>query len=317
MHAAFSTNGSITITSPDYTDLVIHIKQGTDTYMKISRLLYDNGDIIPEPALPKNIRRKSPKDFAVDDDSRTHVNIGTGEDSDIILDLTKHPNTLISGGAGSGKTILLSNVIGHGLHYSNINLHIMCLKPEEYRNLKLRDQDERQQSWSSVLSSLIVIKNTIKSRYTLMENNGWMSILDNDHRQSADYLIIDDNDVMFDKNHTRMSNVSYENYSDHGIDSIRTLISETLEYIMKFGKQAGVFTFIATQHPDYYHNMFDAKSSRIQCGCVPKITANIGLGDYPEYSISPHLRGRAIINQYHVQRPFQIPFVEHEVIYKP
>lgn len=314
MTAEYATNGSITLSSNrNGNNLTIHINKGTSTFKQLESMLQAHGDSMPSPALPDSIRRNSLDDFDIPNHA-THINIGVGEHGDIILDAKR--GTFIFGGAGAGKSVLVSNIIGHAMHYDDIALHVMSERHDEYENVGFRSWDDYTSSPAAAFGTLLALRSMVEFRYKMMDGAGKHQWNPEDYNVDPVLLkthyVIMDGASLFGGDSYGINDEPNAGYSLTGSESITTLILKTARYIAEFGGNAGVYLFVSSQYPERIMHQCD---NVIACGHNSIERYRIAFGAFPSYDVPPDPRGRAIIKDASGnQRVFQIPYVNRDIL---
>lgn len=116
------------------------------------------------------------------------------------MDLSKNPHMIVAGSTGSGKSVILHNIIANMLNYNNCEMILVDPKNiefSEYEKLKLNINV--LYSYEETMSTLDRLLSVMESRYTMMRNGSQASefpyillIID----EFAD-LVLQDTDELF------------------------------------------------------------------------------------------------------------------------
>jgi S-DNA-T family DNA segregation ATPase FtsK/SpoIIIE len=191
----------------------------------------------------------------------------TDEGKKMELDLSRHPHTLIAGGTGSGKSVLLHTIIANAgiLRMSgsrDIQVYLSDPKQVEfnvYEGVKSL-APVIAYDYDQTISMLKFIENKMNSRYELLASEGYSSVEDCPDTFSTDIVIIDE-------------------VSDLMIQDKKSKRFETL--VVKLAQKcraAGIYLVLATQRPsvDVLTGLIKANfPARISCKVSSRVDSQV------------------------------------------
>jgi hypothetical protein len=291
---------------------LVTVNPGTPTWKTLDSNLKQLGVSAPDPDLPneliyKPIDTDSRND---DDDPRSTVRIGAGEGGkDVILDLNKNPSVIVSGGTGSGKTVLMRTIIEHGLRHDGIRLNVIDLNGVQ-KNLRQGDRVARSidEAYDLITRLRVEMNDTYKQlANTVGDAEGEEKILSS---RKTEWIIIDPADWLLGGVSTlspsRMGTV-------HAAEKI-SLMTDTINYLVRLCRSAGIYVFMITGYLDTIstsgREIVSNSMTKIYCGHQNWKAFRDLFSENPRYDLPARPRGRAVIlNMGGRQQIFQIGFI--------
>lgn len=158
----------------------------------------------------------------------------TAEGKPLWVDMSKNPHLLIAGSTGSGKSVLLHNIIANAAKRNDVNLFLIDTKRVEF-NIYNNDAFEGlvwnvSDNYENALASLFCVHNMMESRYNFMAKAGIQSIEQAPHMFSKVMVIIDEAADLMLFNRTK----EFENI---------------IVKLAQKARAAGIYLILATQRP--------------------------------------------------------------------
>ncbi len=92
--------------------------------------------------------------------------------SDVCMDLSKNPHLLIAGTTGSGKSVLLHNIIGNILYHNSATLFLIDPKNIEFSDYEGKSDDVVVgYSYDAAISTIDIVISEMEERFRLLRNN--------------------------------------------------------------------------------------------------------------------------------------------------
>lgn len=177
--------------------------------------------------------------------------IGSNIDQNICFDAAVNPHLLIAGTTGSGKTTLINTIIANALRLKNIEIAIIDMKPNLYKNIKnicIAD------NYISAVEILDFIFTTMESRYKMISSK---SI---DHFNNDPILFIIDE------------------FADLIMQDYKKTFYNLFIRLIQICRGAGIYCIAATQRPssDIFKGALKANfPARISCKVASSIDSKI------------------------------------------
>lgn len=188
--------------------------------------------------------------------------IGEGSGSNAIwMSLDQNPHLLIAGSTGSGKSVLLHNIIKNCEYIENIQLYLIDTKIVElgyYKNNK--NVIAFAETYKQGVSVLKHLNSTMNMRYSILNQNSLSSFEETDIFKPI-VLIIDEAADLFANDET------------HEFEKLLVALASK-------GRSAGIFIIMATQRPstDIISGIIKANfPARIACKVASKIDSMVVL----------------------------------------
>lgn len=216
----------------------LQLSNQTETYESLFKLLAVEGLAdINEVSIPsKSTRITDLAQFeAPGKDSRTHMLIGEGLGNSLVdVDLSSH--LLVTGLTGSGKSLIVQDILLHTLNQSDTQAWVAYSNRIEYANFHFRQNDRQSTGSRDIMMMLNEAIEEMHSRYSLLEEmdlNEKMSL--NDYRElpvdkalPTIRIFMDDLDYLL-------------NSSRNNVDKARNvLIADGVEAIARLGRAVGI-----------------------------------------------------------------------------
>lgn len=172
--------------------LKLSISTQTASYRALLELFEADGSSLANGVPLETLRIESTDPLkAAGEDPRTHIEIGRGVgDSPVVLDLSG--NLLVAGSTGSGKSILLRNILCHGLTEPEVELRAIDLKQVELSGYAYRPQDRLVTTWEDMLLLLRDLSDELEEREDLESSPPLLDLF------STIYILIDEIAPLFD-----------------------------------------------------------------------------------------------------------------------
>ena len=285
----------------------LQLSNQTETYESLFKLLAAEGLAdINEVSIPsKSTRITDLAQFeAPDKDSRTHMLIGEGLGNSLVdVDLSSH--LLVTGLTGSGKSLIVQDILIHTLNQSDTQAWVAHSNRIEHTNFNFRQNDRQSTGSRDILMMLNEAIEEMHNRYSLLEK---MDL--NDYRE----LPVD---KALPTIRIFMDNLDYLlRFSRNNVDKARNvLIADGVEAIARLGRAAGIQLVVsAHNYSDIPSNLMANMHSRIVMGSVFYAYAKGILGKAAKYNQSMLTnRGRGILAYHGEQSLFQGYFVPWEL----
>lgn len=216
--------------------------------------------------------------------------LGVFADGEAIWDVTKAPNALIAGSAGTGKSVTQRNIIFHCLQHPDkwrflgVDLHRVEFSPfTKYEPTVMGIATNVADGGEMVR----YVQNEMLSRYREMEEIGVNNFQDLPNPPHAILLMIDE---------TYSFLVASGIKTDEGReeDSIKGETAKALGEIARLGRAAGIHLVLSTQRPDpsvFYGELRQNLSVRIAAGRMDSIASAITL-ENDHATRLPAIKGR-------------------------
>lgn len=234
----------------------------------------------------------------------------TVNNQQVTLDLKIAPHTLVSGGSGTGKTILLNNFILHALNHPN-QIKICAIDTKRVEFSFLKDYPENLYGLATNLEDsfklLAKLQKTLEFRYLEMEEQGVNFFTDLKQNQKtfleepAIIVVIDE-----------LANLLGKAYGDDEAvkawNKKTTKISKMIYDLSRKGRAAGIYLVISTQRPDNTIVSGELKANldnRIAVSRLDKETSRLILGT-DLATQTPLKTGRSLLGVNGKLTPFQI-----------
>lgn len=210
----------------------LQLSNQTETYESLFKLLAVEGLAdINEVSIPsKSTRITDLAQFeAPGKDTRAHMLIGEGlGNSSVDVDLSSH--LLVTGLTGSGKTLIVQDILIHTLNQSDTQAWVAHFNRIEHANFHFRQKDRQSTGSRDILMMLNEAIEEMHNRYSLLEK---MDL--NDYRElpvdkalPTIRIFMDDFDYLL-------------NSSRNNVDKARNvLIADGVEAIARLGRAAGI-----------------------------------------------------------------------------
>ena len=191
------------------------------------------------------------------------------EGSKVVVDFAKNPHTLIAGGTGSGKSVLLHNIIANCIYLDtfdvrNIDMYLVYPKQVEivsYEDSMFSDTVKKVvNSYDDTVDLLMTIEEEMEWRYSVMRERGFRSLEENKSLFPQVVVVIDE-------------------VADLMIQDKKAKVFETL--IVKLAQKAraaGIHLIMATQRPsvDVITGLIKANfPARIACKTSSKTDSQV------------------------------------------
>lgn len=296
----------------------ITLSQGTPTDQTLRELLIEKGVLTeeaahPQASIPYSATHPSVsyKANSLTFDSPTApwniIPIGLGEhETPITIDLNKKPHTVITGGAGSGKSILQNNFIFHALQHKE-KWKICAISPKTYDLAYLQQHPENLYALGlTVEDSFKAIKKLsteLDARYRQMGTENVSNFTNLQTPTPAILFILDNANFLL--------NDYYGN--NIGTDTVKQALQalQALQRIALLGRAAGIFMVLSSQRPETSLLTPELKTNidnRIAVGKQNRISSTLTIGTEEAAQTPSNICGRAIINVNKETTPFQIYF---------
>ena len=224
---------------------------------------------------------------------------------------TSSPHLLITGVAGSGKSVIQRNLIFHCLQHPS-RWRVYGVDPH---GVELRSYKKYSPVVESVVSELKdtlelcrSIKDKMMERYQKMEMLGVNNYRDLPDVPHAIMLLVDNAYMVLAMSGNRTEEGSAEN-------QMRGEISMLLEKIARLGRAAGVHLALSVQRPDastFSREFRNNMTTKIIMGQVDSIYSRLVLDKEDVPRNPPRIKGRGYIQTYEVGYPFQAAFTPHD-----
>lgn len=319
----------IITTDPDVTGkpFQIVLSQGTPTEETLRELLVEKEVLNEEDAYPQNflpeyaehpnltyskhtpytLVEKNPIIYT-EDSKWNEIPLGLAKDlTQVVLDVKFAPHTLVSGGTGGGKSLLLNNFLLHAVrHPKDWQICAIDLKKVEFSFL--RNHPDSLYGLGSTLEESVKLlqklEATLDARYGRMKVEKVDNFQDLEDKIPAIMFIADEIACLIGKDAAD---------SEEGFKQK----DEALRIITRFakiGRAAGVFIILSTQRPDATIIPGELKANldnRIVVGRVDKTSSTMTLGIDAGYQI-PNISGRAMLRINGNLTTFQTYFVPNK-----
>lgn len=304
---------------PDLKGKPFHItlNHGTDTERSIRYLLVQKGviskeqfypqDFIPLTAENPYLAENKPGHYSWDE-----VPIGVTVNSEpVIISLKASPHTLVSGGAGVGKTVLLNNFLLHalkspqdwqiaGIDLAKVNLSPLAKRPESVYGLAYTIEDSvelLERLHETIIQCLEVMNVQNVSNFRDVAGEKLPAIM----------LVVEEALYLLSK--TYGSTDETREWDKH-VNRILHLLQD----IGAFGRAAGVYIIMGTQRPDpqVFSTLLNSSfSNRVAVGRFTRDMSRLIVGtDAATQTLSKV--GRALLMVDGKLTPFQIYAVSYK-----
>ena len=255
---------------------------------------------LSDEELVDSLRRNRPE--------RTVIGLGR-ESREVAIDLTK--NLLVAGGPGSGKSVMLRNVIYSALEGYDVALWAIDLKRVELKGYAFRPCDRLATTAEEALNLLGDLKRLMKERMDLL--SAAPSAGKETPRFQPIYLLIEEIRLLIEG-----SNGSSK--EDQLAAARALLMAEVLEDLAEMSRHVGIYLIVGTSTPEII-----SKDSRLRASLRNRILMGRS-NPYEEYSaldapsefgdLQLRPRGRGVHSLYGVQQLFHSYFISHDAYSK-
>lgn len=288
-------------------DIRLTVSSQTESYRALLRLLVDEGFADPYGIdLPQGtLRIEGAGELRIPGkDPRSNLMIGVGMGNQSVS-LNLNHNLLVAGGTGSGKSIVIRNVLCHGLTQDEVELWAIDLKRVELGGYSYREQDTVVNEQHTALQLLQTLHSKILARYEELDSIGAKSYLDGNFRTV--YLIIDDLPTLIGLDGRSSSEAKLW-------DAKAGLITQLLTELARIGRGAGLHLICGAQRaesvpPELRIQFFD----KILMGAASQSEAKLLFGRPNAYGgayLEP--RGRGVLSYGAEQTLFQSYFIPYD-----
>lgn len=254
-------------------------------------------DLIVEPIPEKGVVRlrtthEAPQPITVDELYKIHRDtrpegilqflLGeTEEGNPLWTDLSKHPHTLIGGATGSGKSVMLHNLIHNACKRGDVMLSLIDTKYVEfgtYKDVKMKEKVRYlAQTYDMALLVLERMEVMMNKTYEYMAKNGLQSVEDAPELFQKQLVVIDEvADLMLQDKEKKFENL---------------IVS-----LAQKARAAGIYLVLATQRPstDVLTGLIKSNfPARLATRCSTKVDSRVILDQQGAENLSG--RGDAIL----------------------
>ena len=307
------SNDSVSITSKDKSlpkdsgGFHLSLNGGRSAEQTLRTMLEDAGIITEEHIIPTML----PYDD-IADSTWDRIPVGKmGGSKTAFWNPTTSPTLLLSGSAGSGKSIIERSLIFHCLQHPDkwrilgIDLKRIELLPyAKYSPVVERIATELEDA----LEICRYACDEMMDRYKKMEEIGINNYRDLPDAPHAIMFLVDETNVVLGMSGVKTDEGKAE-------DKMKGEISMLLTKITRLGRAAGVHLVLATQRPD--SSIFGAElkanmTTRIVAGRADALHSHMVLGNEEATRIPWRTRGRGYIQEYGIGEQFQAAFADME-----
>lgn len=231
----------------------------------------------------------------------------TEEGEKLIVDFAKNPHTIIAGGTGSGKSVLLHSIIGNALYLNAINARNIQLYLVDPKNVEFisYEKDVFKADVTSVIYEyqqtvhlLSHLENVMEDRYAKLASHGLRSVESCPRAFSQIVVIIDE-----------VADLIVQ-------DGKNGPLQRSIIRLAQKARAAGIYLILATQRPsvDIITGVIKANfPARIACKTASKTDSQVILDSPGAENLLG--RGDAILNNMsHDKVRFQVAFSDPERI---
>lgn len=219
----------------------------------------------------------------------------------VIIDLAKNPHTIISGGTGSGKSVLLHNIIANLLYLNAmqaraVDLYLIDPKLVEFEKYSSgvlsRNVVKCIQKYDAAVELLESIEQEMENRYIVLKTFGLRSVEECKAQMPQIVVIIDEYADLMQQ------------------DKATKKLQNTIVRLAQKARAAGIYLILGTQRPsvDVITGLIKANfPARIACKTASKTDSLVILDSVGAENLMG--RGDAIINAQSFDRVrFQVAF---------
>lgn len=291
----------------------ISVKPNTESYKALFDLLTAEGIAsFEEVDLPSNLRMaESAKELAPASAKDPRFNLVLGAtigNKPLEVDLSGH--LLIVGAAGSGKSVVLRNVLCYGLENERVEIRAIDLKRLELGGYRYRPQDRIATSRSDAIALLQDLMEELNKRRAILTERGIQHYADTE--LPAIYLVVDELGELLGASSAPEA-AFYRTQA--------AIARSAIEELLQQGRSLGIHLALGTQRADI-------ASAAIRNSCATRIlmargdtaTNELLFGGGARYDSSLFsVRGRGVIysSSHPEQRLFQSYFIPYEAYRAP
>lgn len=287
--------------------LKLSVSANTESYRLLYGLLKAE-NAVEEDALPPEgtLRITDASELSVaGKDPRHNLQIGLASHSEPVeLDLSS--NLLVAGATGSGKSILLRNILCYGLTNPYAQVVALDMKRVEFGGYSYRVGDHLATEREEAMEILRNLEDTVDRRWSQIEAIGLEHYLETD--LPAIYLLVDELWPLIEQYPGNSPEVLRENRISKSIERSLWILSSSL------GRGAGIHTVIGSQSgkaiPEKIRRELGAE---ILMGAAAPEVARAIFGESARYG-SAYLtpRGRGVLHRDGEQTLFQSYFIPYD-----
>lgn len=282
------------------------LNQGRDAELILRELL------VREGLIPKDKSRILPEKAFFGDSSNhkiwNHFPLGIdGNNEEVIWDPTVSPHLLLAGSCGSGKSIVLRNIIFHCIQnadkWSVIGIDLKRVELAEYKKYDSTVESIAttvQESFDAIAD----VHQRMFDRYEVMEKQGVNNYQDLAEPPRAVMLVIDEAYVL-------LGPILRKTLEQEKEEPLREEMSKKLEEIARLGRAAGIYLTISSQRPDaqvFYGEFKQNLSTRIAMGRMSPPASAITLDNDQATKVYGAIKGRGYFQKFGEGAYFQAYF---------
>jgi hypothetical protein len=270
------------------------------------RTMLEDAGIIPEEKI-------LPTELSYDEISGSRwdrIPLGRAEGSETVFwNPASYPNVLLTGAAGSGKSVIERNIIFHCLQHPD-RWRIIAIDP-------YRVELSPYKKYSPVVERIVTeledaveacrfVKDEMMNRFKEMEEHGVHNYQDLPDVPHAILFLVDAVSGLLDMSGSKTDAGKAE-------DKLKGEASMLLTKIARLGRAAGIHLVLATQRPNYTifsQELMNHMTTRIVMGRADTIHSTIVLGNDEATRIPWRIRGRGYIQNDGEGKPFQAAWAD-------
>lgn len=158
----------------------------------------------------------------------------TDEGVPLWIDLSKNPHMLVAGTTGSGKSVLLHNLIANAIEMKNVRLYLSDTKRVEFSPYSLLGRksiiSQIAQTYSETVSMLELLVETMEMRYRILASKNLSGV--------------EEDPTIFDKILVIIDEIGDLMAEDNSGEFQKLLIK-----LASKARASGIYLVVATQHP--------------------------------------------------------------------
>ncbi len=207
------------------------------------------------------------------------IPLGVSSEAEVSWDVNEDTNMFIAGNAGSGKSIVQTNVIAHCIQHSDM-WDLIVIDPERHDFIKYEGRPgvktvatSREQGFES----LRFVEAEIEKRYKEMAEFNVNSFTELISTPKAIMVVIDDANIFM---------------PERNGENLATEDSLLIERISQRGAAAGIHISVSTQMPRI---KWDSFTARYATGSMKATPSTILMNSDIATEVKPEIRGRGVV----------------------
>lgn len=277
----------------------ITLKQGTESETTLRDLLIENEVITEEEVDPQyGIPKYAKYPLKKDDSSRwDDFPMGVSKNGlEVRINVSSSPHALISGGTGSGKSVVIRNYFLHTLRHKEtwavFGIDLKRVELSSYKNLPQVYGIATTEDEAFVM--LRFIKEKLTERYQKMEEEGVNHLFALKEPPKAIMLIIEEAAML----------LAQEGIKTEDGKRRKEEVAEaqsTIATLARLGRAAGIHVVVATQRPDatIFSNELRANlDTRVAAGRMDPTSSTMLLNSDKAAKIPGELKGRSVLKSH-------------------